>query len=171
MGAIYMKRGVKFKNNIISWKGFQRYLYKIILSNILLILIPICILGIFWYGMMFNQTENKFYEQKSIALNEMVSSINHRINAVKLELVAETLDRKYSTYTFSTEDYSTNLSMLIRKLYTVKEKYHIIDSVSFYDVTTGKIYNSKGGRYAFDDFYDKKWIHEINKDIDRKSVV
>ncbi|WP_069998715.1 helix-turn-helix domain-containing protein [Cellulosilyticum sp. I15G10I2] len=160
-----MRRGVKFKSNIISWRGFQRYLYKIILSNIFLILIPICILGIFWYAMMFNQAENKFYEQKSIALNEIVSSINHRINAVKLELSAEILDRKYSTYTFSTDDYSTNLSMLIRKLYTVKEKYHIIDSVSFYDITTGKIYNSKSGRYAFDDFYDKKWLDEIDKNI------
>jgi AraC-like DNA-binding protein len=114
---------------------------------------------------MFNQAENKFYEQKSIALNEIVSSINHRINAVKLELASEILDKKYSTYTFSTEDYSTNLSMLMRRLYTVKEKYHIIDSVSFYDITTGKIYNSKSGRYLFDDFYDKKWLDEINKDI------
>jgi two-component system, response regulator YesN len=160
-----MKRWIKFDSKVIRKKGFQRYLYKIILSNILLILIPICILGILWYAMISNQAENKFHGQKSIELNEIVSAVNQRIKAISLEVATETREEKYSTYTFSNEEYSTDLSMIINRLSTMTEKYHLIDSVYFYDRTINKIYNSKSGRYTFKDFYDKNWLDAIDEDI------
>jgi hypothetical protein len=159
-----MRRWIKFDKKLIQWKGFQRYLYKMIISNIFLILIPICILGIFWYVMMSNQAENKFHVQKSIELNEITSAMNKRIKAINLEVATETTEKKYGTYTFS-DEYSTNLSMLVNRLYTMTEKYSLIDSVYFYDRTTNIIYNSKSGRYTFNDFYDKNWLAAINEDI------
>ena len=165
MGAIFMKKSDKFESKIIRWKGFQRYLYKIILSNILLILIPICILGVFWYVMMSIQVENKFHGQKIIEINEIVSAVNQRIKDINIEVATETREDKYSTYTFSKEEYSTDLSILINRLSIMTEKYHLIDSVYFYDRTTNKIYNSKSGRYTFHEFYDRKWLDEINENI------
>lgn len=142
-----------------KWKGFRRYLYKIILSNILLVLIPICILGIFWYIMMTNQAEQKFHQQKSIEMNEIVSGIKQRIKTIKLDLAAEQKDRIYASYTRSKE-YTTDLWLIANRLYTMKEKYSHLHSVYFYDRTTGKIYTSISGSYSFDSFHDTKWLEE-----------
>lgn len=145
-------------------KGFQRYLYKIIVTNSILILIPISILGVFWFSMMSQQTEKKFQQQKTIQLNEITSGINQRIKTINLEVATEIREKKYSTYTYSGE-YHTDLAMLTTRLSSMIQKYSLIDSVYFYDKTTGNIYNSKSGRYAFDAFYDTKWINEIDDDI------
>lgn len=149
----------------LKWNGFKRYLYKIILSNVLLILVPISILGIFWFVMMSRQAETKFHQQKSIELNEIVSALNLRIKTIHLEVATESLDDKYSTYTYDPEEYSTNLSMLIGRLSTMTEKYHLLDSVYFYDRTTNRIYNSKSGKYSFEDFYDNQWFKVVNTSI------
>ena len=146
--------------------GYQRYLYRIIRSNVLLILIPICILGIFWFNMITRQVELKFREQKSIELNEITTALDQRIKTIKLEVATETRENKYSTYTYyDTEEYSINLTQIINRLANMAEKYHLIDSVYFYDRTTNMIYNSKSGRYTFNDFYDTKWINDLNDNI------
>lgn len=144
-----------------KWKGFQRYLYKIIVSNILLILIPISILGAFWFSMVSNQAEQKFHQQKASEMNEIVSSIKQRIKSIKMEIAVEAKEQKYSTYKFS-DEYNLDLSMLTSRLYTMTEKYHLIYSAYFYDNTTEKIYNSRSGSYDFDAFYDKKWLDDTN---------
>ena len=153
------------KNARMKRYGFQRYLYKIISSTVLLVLIPICILGIFWFTMMTRQSEQKFHEQKSIELNEIVTALEQRIKTIKLEVATETREDKYSTYTHDMEEYSTNLSSVINRLSIMTEKYHLIDSVYFYDRTTNWIYNSKSGRYIFDSFYDTKWINDVDANI------
>ncbi len=152
-----------------NWKrrkkrGFRRYLYRILLSNILLILIPISVLGFFWYHMMSQQAKQKFYQQKSIDLNEIASGINQRIKSIKMETATEIGEKRYSTYTYS-NDYNTDLSMISKRLSAMTQKYYLIDSVYFYDKTTGKIYNSKTGRYLFSEFYDTKWLNDINDNI------
>ena len=134
-----------------KWKGFPSYLYKIVLSNIFLILIPICILGIIWYTMISHQAAQKFHQEKSITLNEIVSGINQRMKTIKLEVATESREQKYSTYTYS-GDYTSDLSMIIKRLSSMTEKYHLIFSVYFYDKITGKIYNSKSGKYSIDEF-------------------
>lgn len=143
-------------------RGFRRYFTKILRSNILLILIPISILGLFWYHMMIQQATQKFYQQKSIALNEIASGIDQRIKNIKLELATEISEKRYSTYTYS-GSYNTDLTMISRRLSAMTQKYHLIDSVYFYDRTTGKIYNSKTGQYFFPEFYDTGWIHDIKE--------
>lgn len=143
-------------------RGFRRYFTKILRSNILLILIPISILGLFWYQMMIQQATQKFYQQKSIALNEIASGIDQRIKNIKLELATEISEKRYSTYTYS-GSYNTDLTMISRRLSAMTQKYHLIDSVYFYDRTTGKIYNSKTGQYFFPEFYDTGWIHDIKE--------
>lgn len=150
------------KNRNRKWKGFQRYLYKIILSHIFLILIPISILGVFWFSMISNQAEQKFHQQKSIELNEIVSGINQRIKAIKLEVATEIRDQKYSAYTFS-GNYNSDLSMIFNRLSSMVEKYHLIDSVYFYDKITGKIYSSKSGKSAFSTFHDTAWLKQVNE--------
>ncbi|NNJ30875.1 cache domain-containing protein [Lacrimispora defluvii] len=152
-----------------NWKrrkkrGFRRYLYQILLSNILLILIPISVLGFFWYHMMSQQAKQKFYQQKSIDLNEIASGINQRIKSIMMETATEIGEKRYSTYTYS-NDYNTDLSMISKRLSAMTQKYYLIDSVYFYDKTTGKIYNSKTGRYLFSEFYDTKWLNDINHNI------
>ncbi len=147
-----------------KWKGFPRYLYKIVLSNIFLILIPICILGIIWYSMIAHQAEQKFHQEKSISFNEVVSGINQRMKTIKLEVATESREQKYSTYTYS-GDYTSDLSMIVKRLSSMTEKYHLIFSVYFYDKTTGKIYNSKSGKYVFNEFYDTTWMDDINENI------
>ncbi len=147
-----------------KWKGFPSYLYKIVLSNIFLILIPICILGIIWYTMISHQAAKKFHQEKSITLNEIVSGINQRMKTIKLEVATESREQKYSTYTYS-GDYTSDLSMIIKRLNSMTEKYHLIFSVYFYDKITGKIYNSKSGKYSIDEFYDTTWMNDINEDI------
>lgn len=139
------------------WKGFQKYLYKIIVSHIMLILIPICILGVFWFCMMSSQAEQKFHQQKTAEMNEIVSSIKQRIKTIKTEVAVETKEQKYSTYKFS-DEYRSDLSMICSRLYTMTEKYHLLHSVYFYDETTGRIYNSKSGSYDINEFYDVKWL-------------
>ncbi len=145
-------------------RGFRRYLYRILLSNILLILIPISVLGFFWYHMMSQQAKQKFYQQKSIDINEIASGINQRIKSIKMETATEIGEKRYSTYTYS-NDYNTDLSMISKRLSAMTQKYYLIDSVYFYDKTTGKIYNSKTGRYLFSEFYDTKWLNDINDNI------
>lgn len=147
-----------------KWKGFQRYLYKMIVSNILVILIPISMLGIIWFGMISHQSEKKFQQQKAIELNEITSSISQRILTLKMELATEVMEKKYSTYTISGE-YNTDLAMISKRLSNMIEKYHLVDSFYFYDKKTGRIYNSKSGRYDFDSFYDTKWLEEIDDNI------
>lgn len=147
-----------------KWKGFQRYLYKMIISNILVILIPISMLGIIWFGMISHQSEKKFQQQKAIELNEITSSISQRILTLKMELATEVMERKYSTYTISGE-YNTDLAMISKRLSNMIEKYHLVDSFYFYDKKTGRIYNSKSGRYDFDSFYDTKWLEKIDDNI------
>ena len=144
-----------------KWKGFQRYLYKIIISNILLVLIPVCILGAFWYSMVVNQVENKFQQQKSIELNEVVSGIKQRIKTIKLELSVEKQEPKYASYTFS-ENYSTDLWSIYNRLMSMIEKYYLLHSFYFYDQTTGVIYTSMSGRYDFDSFYDTQWLRDTD---------
>jgi two-component system response regulator YesN len=146
----------------VKWKGFQRYLYKIILSNVLLVLIPVCILGIFWYGTVAHQAEQKFEQQKSIEINEIVSGIKQRIKNINLELAVENTDEKYSTYTFS-DTYIKDLYMISHRLSTMIRKYPLLYSVYFYDRRTGKIYSSKSGKYLFSEFYDTKWMENINE--------
>lgn len=147
-----------------KWKGFPRYLYSIILSNTFLILIPICILGIIWYSMITHQAEQKFHQEKSIIFNEIVSGINQRMKAIKLEVATESREQKYSTYTYSV-DYTNDLSMITKRLSSMTEKYHLIFSVYFYDKITGKIYNSKSGKYILNEFYDTNWMKDINENI------
>lgn len=145
-------------------KGFRRYLYKILLSNILLILIPISILGFFWYYMMSQQAKQKFYQQKSIDLSEITSGINQRIKNIKMEMATEIGEKRYSTYTYA-GSYNTDLSMISKRLSAMSQKYYLIDSVYFYDRTTGNIYNSKTGKYLFTEFYDTKWLNGINDSL------
>ncbi len=147
-----------------KWKGFPSYLYKIVLSNIFLILIPICILGIIWYTMISHQAAQKFHQEKSITLNEIVSGINQRMKTIKLEVATESREQKYSTYTYS-GDYTSDLSMITKRLSSMTEKYHLIFSVYFYDKITGKIYNSKSGKYSIDEFYDTTWMNDVNENI------
>ncbi|WMJ86587.1 helix-turn-helix domain-containing protein [Anaerocolumna sp. MB42-C2] len=147
-----------------KWKGFPRYLYKIVLSNIFLILIPICILGVIWYTMISHQAAQKFHQEKSITLNEIASGINQRVKTIKLEVATESREQKYSTYTYS-GDYTGDLSMIVKRLYSMTEKYHLIFSVYFYDKLTGKIYNSKSGKYNFEEFYDTTWMRDVNEEI------
>ena len=142
-----------------KWKGFQRYLYKIIISNIFLVLIPVCILGIFWYSMVVNQVQHKFQQQKSIELNEVASGIKQRIKTIKLELSVEKQEPKYTSYTFS-EDYITDLWSISNRLMSMIEKYYLLHSVYFYDQTTGVIYTSMSGRYEFNSFYDTQWLSD-----------
>lgn len=142
-----------------QWKGFQRYLYKIIISNILLVLIPVCILGVFWYSMVMNQVEHKFQQQKSIELNEVVSGIKQRIKTIKLELSVEKQEPKYASYTFS-ENYITDLWSISNRLMSMIEKYYLLHSFYFYDETTGVIYTSMSGRYEFNSFYDTQWLRD-----------
>ncbi len=157
-----MKSGWKWKSR--KKRGFQRYLYKILISNILLILIPISILGLFWYHMMAQQAIQRFYQQKSIDLNEIASGIDQRIKNIKLEMATEISEKRYSTYTYS-GSYNSDLSMISKRLSAMTQKYHLIDSVYFYDRTTGKIYNSKTGQYSFSEFYDTRWINDINENF------
>lgn len=145
-------------------RGFRRYLYKILLSNILLILIPISILGFFWYHMMSLQAKQKFYQQKSIDLSEIASGINQRIKNIKMEMATEIGEKRYSTYTYS-GSYNTDLAMISKRLSAMTQKYYLIDSVYFYDRTTGKIYNSKTGQYLLSEFYDTKWLNNINDSL------
>lgn len=147
-----------------KWKGFQRYLYKMILSNMIVILIPISILGLIWFEMISHQSEIKFRQQKAIELNEITSGISQRITSLKMELATEVMEKKYSTYTISGE-YNTDLAMISRRLSNMNEKYHAVDSFYFYDRKTGKIYNSKSGKYDFELFYDTKWLEEIEDNI------
>ncbi|MGN6711042.1 helix-turn-helix transcriptional regulator [Anaerocolumna jejuensis] len=147
-----------------KWIGFPRYLYKIILSNIFLILFPTLILGIFWYVMISHQAEKKFNQEKSIVLNEITTSISQRMKNIKLEVATESREQKYSTYTYS-GNYNTDLAMITNRLSSMTEKYHLIFSVYFYDKTTGKIYNSKSGKYIFNEFYDTTWLNDINEKL------
>lgn len=140
-----------------KWIGFQRYLYKIIISNIFLVMLPIIILGILWYMMVSNQAEDKFLQHKSIEMSEVSSSISNRIKAIELELAIESTETKYGSYTISKE-YSTDLLYISNRLRTMTEKYSLLHSVYFYDETTGKIYTSKSGSYIFDEFYDIEWL-------------
>lgn len=144
------------------WIGYQRYLYKIIISNIFLVMLPVIILGILWYMMVSNQAEEKFLQHKSIEMTEISSSINQRIKAIELELAVESSETKYGSYTVSKE-YSTDLLYISNRLRTMTEKYSLLHSVYFYDETTGKIYTSKSGSYVFDEFYDIKWLnHKVD---------
>lgn len=145
-----------------KWKGFQRYLYRIIKSNILLVLVPVCILGLFWYSMVADQARQKFHQQKSIELNEAVSGIKQRIKTLKLDLSVEKEEPKYGSYTFS-DDYNSDLKSISKRLSTVAEKFWLLHSVYFYDRTTGIIYSSLSGRYAFEAFYDTKWMEDANE--------
>ncbi|WP_349671840.1 AraC family transcriptional regulator [Lacrimispora sp.] len=153
-----------FEHKRKKWKGFPRYLYKIILSNTFLILIPICILGIVWYGMISHQARQKFQQEKSIIFNEIVSGISQRLKTIKLEVATESREQKYSTYTYSV-DYTTDLSMIIKRLSSMTEKYHLIFSVYFYDEKTRKIYNSKSGKYNLDEFYDTSWLKDTDENL------
>lgn len=157
-----IKAGIENKRK--KWNGFPRYLYKIILSNAFLILIPICILGIVWYGMISHQVQQKFQQEKSIIFNEIVSGVNQRVKTIKLEVATESREQKYSTYTYSV-DYTTDLSMIIKRLSSMTEKYHLIFSVYFYDEKTQKIYNSKSGKYNIDEFYDTNLLKDINEKL------
>ncbi len=151
----------KFKSRR-RWKGFQRYLYRIIKSNILLVLIPVCILGIFWYSMVVDQAEQKFHQQKSIELREVVSGIRQRIKTLKLELSVEKEEPKYGSYTFS-DDYNSDLKAISKRLSTMIEKFWLLHSSYFYDRTTGIIYSSMSGRYAFAAFYDTQWLEDADE--------
>jgi AraC-like DNA-binding protein len=159
-----MKSGWKWNWKNRKKRGFQRYLYKILLSNILLILIPISILGLFWYNMMAQQATHRFYQQKSVDLNEISSGINQRIRNIKLEMATEISEKRYSTYTYS-GNYNEDLSMISKRLSAMTQKYSLLDSVYFYDRTTGNIYNSKTGQYSFSKFYDTKWMDHINENF------
>ena len=140
--------------------GFRKYLFKIILSNVFLVLLPICILCALWSHMILTQAEREFHRQKSIEMNELVSGITQRIKTINLEVALEMRDRKYSTYTTS-EDYTTDLWMISKRLATMVEKYYWLHSVYFYDNTTGRIYNSNAGCYDFNSFYDTEWLKEM----------
>lgn len=72
-----------FKREFI---GFRRYLFRIILSNIFLVLLPVSILGVLWYVMISNQAEKEFHRHKAIEMNEIVSGITQRIKSVNLEI-------------------------------------------------------------------------------------
>jgi len=144
------------------WKGFRRYLYKMIISNVILVLLPICILGIFWFHMVSSQAEQKFHQQKSIEMNEMTAGINQRIKTIKIEVALEKRDNKYITYTDS-DEYTTELSVISKRLSAMAEKYYILQSVYFYDKTTGRIYNSNTGSYYINSFYDTSWLKEIKE--------
>ena len=151
-----LRRNIRIKRR---WKGFQRYLYKIIISHILLVLIPIIILGILWYGMVVNQAEQKYHQQKSIELNEAVSGIKQRMKTIKLEISVENQEPKYGSYTLS-DEYNFDLRAISKRLSSMVEKYYLLHSVYFYDLTTGIIYTSKSGRYEFDSFYDTQWLSD-----------
>lgn len=140
--------------------GFRKYLLKIILSNVFLVLLPICILGALWFHMILTQAEREFHRQKTIEMNELASGITQRIKTINLEVALEMRDRKYSTYTTS-EDYTTDLWMISKRLATMAEKYYWLHSVYFYDNTTGRIYNSNAGSYDFNSFYDTEWLNEM----------
>lgn len=140
--------------------GFRKYLLKIILSNVFLVLLPICILGALWFHMILTQAEREFHRQKTIEMNELASGITQRIKTINLEVALEMRDRKYSTYTTS-EDYTTDLWMISKRLTTMAEKYYWLHSVYFYDNTTGRIYNSNAGSYDFNSFYDTEWLNEM----------
>jgi YesN/AraC family two-component response regulator len=129
------------------------------MSNILLVLIPVCILGIFWYSMIVNQVEHKFHQQKSIELNEVVSGIKQRIKTINLELSVEKQEPKYASYTFS-KDYNSDLLGISNRLSSMIEKYYLLHSVYFYDQSTGIIYSSMSGRYDFNSFYDTQWLND-----------
>jgi len=154
------RRKGSFKKEFI---GYRRYLVKIILSNIFLVLLPISILGVLWFHMITSQAEEDFHHQKSIEINELVSGITQRIKTINLEVAVEKRDRKYSTYA-SSDEYTTELWLISKRLASMAEKYSILHSVYFYDNTTGRIYNSNAGSYEFNDFYDKGWLNEM-KDI------
>ena len=145
-----------------KWKGFQRYLYRIIKSNILLVLIPVCILGIFWYSMVVDQAEQKFHQQKAIALSEVVSGIKQRIKTLNLDLSVEKEEPKYGSYTFS-DQYNLDLKAISKRLSTMIEKFWLLHSFYFYDRSTGIIYSSMSGRYSFDSFYDTQWMEDANE--------
>lgn len=157
------KRGKKERKK--EFTGFRRYLFKIIISNVFLVLLPIIILGVLWFCMISSQAEKEFLNQKSIEMNEIVSGITQRIKNINLEISLEARERRYSTYTMS-DNYTTDLWMISKRLATMAEKYYILHSVYFYDNTTGRIYNSNAGSYYFDTFYDKNWLKET-KDIYR----
>jgi len=164
--SVSSKMGERKKRNLKKeFIGFRRYLFKIVLSNIFLVLLPISILGILWFCMISSQTEKEFLHQKTIELNEIVSGIVQRIKNINLEVALETRDSRYSTYTMS-DEYTTDLLMISKRLATMAEKYYFLHSVYFYDNTTGRIYNSNAGSYDFDTFYDKSWLKET-KDIYR----
>jgi AraC-like DNA-binding protein len=145
-----------------KWNGFRVYLFNIIISNIFLVLTPICIVGLFWFNMVHQQAEKEFHQQKTIEIREAVSGINQRINTIKLEIALEKRDRRYSTYTNS-DQYTTDLWLITKRLSSMAEKYPLLYSVYFYDVTTGRIYNSKAGSYEFDSFYDVDWLKDTKK--------
>jgi AraC-like DNA-binding protein len=109
--------------------------------------------------MVVNQVENKFQQQKSIELNEVVSGIKQRIKTIKLELSVEKQEPKYASYTFS-ENYHTDLWSISNRLMSMIEKYYLLHSVYFYDQTTGAIYTSMSGRYDFNSFYDTQWLSD-----------
>ena len=116
--------------------------------------------GCFMVHMILTQAEREFHRQKSIEMNELVSGITQRIKTINLEVALEMRDRKYSTYTTS-EDYTTDLWMISKRLATMAEKYYWLHSVYFYDNTTGRIYNSNAGSYDFNSFYDTEWLKEM----------
>lgn len=156
----------RFKERLMlsmKQKSYQHYLYKMVMSNILIALIPICILGGFWYSMIVKQAMNKFHQQKAIELNEIVSGINQRIKTLTMELAVESQESKYSSYKFS-DNYNVDLKKIINRLNTMTKKYYLLHSMYFYDTTTDKIYTSLSGSYPFHTFYDINWLKDT-KDI------
>jgi AraC-like DNA-binding protein/uncharacterized protein YbcI len=112
--------------------------------------------------MVVDQAEQKFYQQKSIELSETVAGIKQRIKTLKLELSVEKEEPKYGSYTFS-DEYNSDLKAISKRLSTMVKKFWLLHSSYFYDRTTGSIYSSMSGRYAFDSFYDTQWIEDANE--------
>lgn len=160
MKTAYMIDRINRMPEKLKLRGFRGYFTQILISFLLVILIPVVTFSFLLYLFLYEQAKANFYEQQSSLVESISTNIYTQIDSIQQELSIKRVDPIYANYNRANSD-TNDLFILSRDLNLMDQKYPIINSIYFYDLTSDRILNTSSGIYSFESFYDISWHTDI----------
>ena len=145
-------------------RGINGYFFKIILSFILVILMPVSILGLVWYRMAEQQERDYRIDHEVERMYSALNEIERRISAVESDIAVFIYGNEFRGYSQRSSSWETG-NALHHGVSALIQKNSILSSIYIYDTEQNKIYNSASRTYPVNEFYDTEWIPLVEDQI------
>ena len=149
------------------WKGINGYFIHIMISFMLLVLLPVGIMGLVWYGRARKQELEYQIEREQEKMYAVSLEYERRIAAVEADLASFQYSKAFRRYAAS---YPRNVFDIKDDILEIGQKNEVLTSLYLYDVANKTIYNSASGLYEINEFYDTEWLEQVENSLQFKRL-